>query len=336
MTKGRFTALCGFLIVLLCVSLVLAAGIGTVFLRPLDVLRSAVHGPGGAGLTDVIVWKLRLPRIGLAALVGASLGIAGAAFQVLLRNDLADPYLVGVSAGASVGAELVLLRGQEAAWRGLAVPLAAFGSAVAAISVVYGFARRGGRVLVTSLLLGGVVVSAFLGSVSVVLLTFARPDDMQRIQFRLSGSLQDATWEQCAVVLGFLLIGTGLLMGQSRSLNLLALGEESAQQLGTDTERLKTLLIVTGSGLTAATVSVAGIIGFVGLMVPHMSRRIARTPDHRRVLPLSVILGAILMIWADTAARSVLPGGRELPVGVVTALLGAPFFIYLLRRKTRG
>ena len=330
------TALWATLTVLLCVSLVLAAGVGTTPLRPADVLRSALHGPGGASLTDVIVWKLRLPRIGLAALVGASLGLAGAAFQALLRNDLADPYLVGVSAGASVGAEVVLLGGQEAAWRGLAVPVAAFGSAMCAISVVYGLARRGGRVVVTSLLLGGVVVSAFLGSISVVLLTFARPDDMQRIQFRLSGSLTDATWGQCGVVLGFLTVGLGLLMGQSRSLNLLALGEESAQQLGVGTERLKTLLIVAGSGLTAASVAVAGIIGFVGLMVPHMARRLARTPDHACVLPVSVILGAILMIWADTAARSVLPGGRELPVGVVTALLGAPFFVYLLRRKVRG
>lgn len=319
---------------LLAVSVVIAAGLGQEHLTPREVLGALRHGPGDEG-NPGIVWDLRLPRIAMAALVGASLAAAGVAFQSLLRNDLADPYLVGVSAGASVGAEAVLLRGAETALRGLAVPLAAFASATGAMTVVYTLARRGGRVQVASLLLAGVVVSAFLGGVSMLLLTLGHPDDVQRLQYRLNGSLQDATFGQCGVVGVFLVAGLLLLLLEARAMNLFALGEESAQQLGLETERFKTVLIVTGSLLTAATVAFAGIIGFVGLMVPHTSRRLAGTPDHRRVLPLATVAGALLMVWADTLARTVLPDGRELPVGLVTAFLGAPFFCYLLRRQTR-
>jgi len=281
------------------------------------------------------VWELRLPRILMAALVGASLAAAGVAFQALLRNELADPYLVGVSAGASVGSEAVLLGHGEAALGGAALPVAAFGAAAAAMTVVYTLARRQGRVLVTSLLLVGVVVSAFLGGISTLLLQFSHPNDAQYLQFRLNGSLQDATLPQCGVTLGFLVVGLLILSIEARAMNLFALGEESAQQLGVETERFKAVLIITGSLLTAATVAFAGIIGFVGLMSPHIARRLARTPDHRIVLPLAALGGAILMVWADTTARSILPDGRELPVGIVTAFFGAFFFIYLLRRQQK-
>jgi len=327
----------GFLLLLLCASLILAAGIGQVHLSPLEVLAALRHGPAGAdsGGNATILWSLRLPRILMAALVGASLAAAGVAFQALLRNDLADPYLVGVSAGASVGSEAVLLGHREAALGGFALPTAAFGAAAAAMTIVYTLARRQGRVLVTSLLLVGVVVSAFLGGVSTLLLQFSHPNDAQYLQFRLNGSLQDATLPQCGVTLGFLVVGLLVLSLEARAMNLFALGEESAQQLGVETERFKAVLIITGSLLTAATVAFAGIIGFVGLMSPHIARRLARTPDHRIVLPLAALGGAILMVWADTAARSLLPDGRELPVGIVTAFFGAFFFIYLLRRQQK-
>ncbi len=321
------------LLLLLLASLLLAAGIGQVHLSPAEVLAALKHGPRGAGPNDGIVWELRLPRILLAALVGASLAAAGVAFQALLRNDLADPYLVGVSAGASVGSEATILLHGEAALGGFALPAAAFAAASAAMSTVYALARRHGRVAVTSLLLVGVVVSAFLGGVSTLMLQFSRPNDAQYIQFRLNGSLQDATLTQCGVTLGFLTVGLLVLAVEARAMNLFALGEESAQQLGIETERFKAVLIVTGSLLTAATVAFAGIIGFVGLMSPHIARQIARTPDHRVVLPLATLGGAILMVWADTAARSLLPDGRELPVGIVTAFFGAFFFLYLLRRQ---
>jgi iron complex transport system permease protein len=320
---------------LLVLSMVSAVTLGDAHLSVPQVVMALRHGPNGPSGDDQIVWLVRLPRIVMAALVGASLAGAGLAFQSLLRNDLADPYLIGVSAGASVGAEAVLLRGAEALWRGFAVPMASFLSATAAMAVVYSLARRGGRVLVTSLLLGGVVVSAFLGSISTLLLELGHAEDAQRIQYRLNGSLEDATFTQCGVVLLFLALGVLVLMLEARHMNLFALGEESAQQLGLEVEQFKTVLILTGALLTAATVAFAGIIGFVGLMVPHLARRLAGTPDHRRVLPLALTTGGVLMVWADTLARIALPDGRELPVGLVTALLGAPFFCYLLRRQSR-
>ncbi len=323
------------LVAVLLASMTLATALGDGHLSLARTLAALRAGPKSEGPDSIIVWQIHLPRILLAAFVGASLAASGTAFQSLLRNDLADPFLVGVSAGASVGAEAVLLRHQENAMRGFAVPLAAFGAASAAMALVYAIARRGGRVVVTSLLLGGVVVSAFLGSVSVLLLTLAHPNDLQRIQYRMNGSLGDATYAQCFVTLVFFAVGFALLMFQSRAMNLYALGEEAAQQLGLEAERFKTLLILTGSLLAAVTVAVAGIIGFVGLMVPHIARRLGGTPDHRRVLPLAALAGAVLMVWADTAARTALPDGRELPVGLVTAFLGAPFFLSLLRRHAR-
>ena len=270
------------LLLLLLASMTLAAGLGSVPYAPSVVLAALRHGPDGAAPEDVILWSLRLPRIGLAALVGAALAAAGVAFQSLLRNDLADPYIVGVSAGASVGTQAALLCGGAAWLGGFGAPLAAFGAALAAMVTTYGLARRGGRVLVTSLLLAGVVVSAFLGGVSTLLLLLGPPQDAPHILGRLAGSLQDATLAQGGILLALLAVGLLVLLAEARDMNLFALGEESAQQLGVETERFKGVLIVTGALLTAATVAFAGIIGFVGLMVPHMARRLAGTPDHRR------------------------------------------------------
>lgn len=320
---------------LLAVSMVVSAGIGSVHYTPRQVLLAALRGPSltSGDPVGTVLWAIRLPRIFMAALVGASLAAAGVAFQSLLRNDLADPYVVGVSAGASVGAEAVLLRHGEGWLHGTAVPAVSFASALATMAAVYGIAKRGGRIVVTHLLLGGVIASAFLMGISALLLMLGSPDDTFHTLARLFGSLQDATFAQCWTVLLALLAGTAVLLTQAQSMNVYALGEESASQLGVDTERFKTILVLTGALLTSVTVSVAGIIGFVGLVVPHMARRLARTPNHRRVLPLSISCGALLMVLADTVARSIMPDGRELPVGVITAFLGAPFFCYLLRRK---
>lgn len=330
-----FPALLFLLLLLLLASMILAGGVGQVHYTPAQVIAAVRHGPNGSEAVDITVWSLRLPRILMASLVGMSLALAGVAFQSLLRNDLADPYIIGASSGASVGAEAVLLRHGETSLRGLAVPLAAFVSAVAAMTVVYALARRNGRVAVTTLLLAGVIIGSFLGSVSTLMQLLSTFEDSLRILGRLMGSLQEANLPQCGILLGFLLVGLTVLFSQARAMNLFALGEESAQQMGVETERFKTILILTGSLLTAATVGFAGIIGFVGLMTPHIARRLAGTPDHRRVLPLATLGGAILMVWADTLARTVLPNGRELPVGIVTAFLGAPFFCILLRRQSR-
>ena len=331
--RGQRIGLMSFvLLMLLLIAMVAAVGIGAAHLSVAQVWAALLSGPRGQSSESITVWELRMPRVLLAALVGASLAASGVAFQSLLRNDLADPYLIGVSAGASVGAEAVLLHGSENAEHGLAVPLAAFFSATLAMMTVYALARRGGRVLVTVLLLGGVVVSAFLGGFSTLLMELGHPEDIQRIQYRLNGSLQDATFAQCGIVGICLIAGMLLLLAQARSMNLFSLGEESAQHLGLDVERFKTTLVLTGSLLAAATVAFAGIIGFVGLMVPHIARRLSGTPDHRLVLPLATLVGALLLVLADTVARTAMPDNRELPVGLVTAFLGAPFFCYLLRR----
>lgn len=335
MRRGRTLTVFLLLLALLFLSAVVASGLGSVHYSPGVMLAALHHGPQGTAPADIIFWQLRLPRIGLAALVGAALAAAGVAFQCLLRNDLADPYIMGVSAGASVGAEAVLLRAGTLWLSGWGMPLAAFGAALAAMGAVYTLARRGGRVAVTSLLLAGVVLSAFLSGVATLMLQLGPPQDTQHILGRLMGSLQDATPTQCVIVALVLVLGLLVLSAETRMMNLFALGEESARQLGVETERFKAMLIVTGSLLTAATVAFAGIIGFVGLMVPHMARRLAGTPDHRRVLALAAPGGALLMIWADTLARTVMPDGRELPVGVITSFLGAPFFAYLLRRYIR-
>jgi len=319
-------------LVLLVASMVLAAGIGAAHYSPRDVVGALLHRPWVGDQVVTIVWDLRLPRILMAALVGASLAAAGVAFQCLLRNDLADPYLVGVSSGASVGAEAVLLKHGDEWLHGVAVATAAFASAVAAMTAVYALARRNGRIAVTNLLLGGVIVSAFLGSISTLLLQFGNPSDSFHIINRLMCSLQDATLQQCQGVGLILLAGTATLLGLAQSMNVFAMGEEQAAQLGVDVERFKRTLVVVGSLLTAATVAAVGIIGFVGLVVPHMARRMLGTPNHRRVIPLATVTGALLMVWADTIARSIMPD-HELPVGVVTAFLGAPFFCYLLRKK---
>lgn len=331
----RTISISAVLLAALAISMVVSLCLGDAHLSPERVIAALRHGPESVDGIDQIVWAARLPRIAMAALVGASLALSGVAFQSLLRNDLADPYLVGVSAGASVGSEVVLLRGSESLWGGFAVPIAAFVTAVGSMTIVYGLARRAGRVTVTSLLLAGVVISAFLGGVSTLLLEIGHPEDTQRIQYRLSGSLQDATFSQCGTILLFLVVGLAILLVEARNMNLFAIGEEPAQQLGVEVERFKTVQILTGSLLTAATVAFAGVIGFVGLMVPHIARRLGGTPDHRIVLPLATVSGALLVVWADTLARTVFPGGRELPVGLVTAFLGAPFFCYLLRRQTR-
>ena len=326
------------LLLLLLASLFLAAWVGSAGLSPGEVWAALRHGPASAdnGGSDTILWSLRLPRILMAALVGASLAAAGVAFPGSAPATIWPTPIWSGSRRARLSARRRSCWGTgRRRWAAFGLPVAAFGAAAAAMTVVYTLARRQGRVLVTSLLLVGVVVSAFLGGVSTLLLQFSHPNDAQYVQFRLNGSLQDATLPQCGVTLGFLVVGLLVLSLETRAMNLFALGEESAQQLGVETERFKAVLIITGSLLTAATVAFAGIIGFVGLMSPHIARRLARTPDNRVVLPLASLGGAILMVWADTAARSIFPDGRELPVGIVTAFFGAFFFIHLLRRQQK-
>lgn len=324
---------------LLVTAMVLSAGLGAVTVGISQVAQVALkHIPGLGGMlpysipedVDMIVWQLHVPRVLLAAIVGMSLAVAGAALQGLLLNPLADPYMIGVSSGAAVGAGIGVILGVQGWMMGFGIPVLAFAFALMAVSVVYGLAMKAGKVSVLSFLLAGVVVGAFMWAVLTFLMTFAS-ENLETIVFWTMGSFAGSDpWGRVLVVLPFAVVGSFVLYAYARDLNLFALGEESARHLGIETESLKRRLIAATALLTAAAVSVSGTIGFVGLMVPHITRRMVG-PDHRILLPCSALLGALLMIAADTVARTALAPG-EIPVGIITALLGAPFFLYLLRR----
>ena len=312
-----------------------AAGIGPVALSVHTVMLGFLQhvgiliGPKVAPAVDTILWQVRIPRIILEMLVGGALSAAGVAFQALLRNDLAEPYTTGVSGGASVGWGLVVVAGGSGMLAGLAPTLAAFAGGLLTLVAVYTLARIQGRIHVQSLLLSGVVMGAFLWSVQMILLKLAGKTEDQILGW-LMGSLASASWSDINLLTPLMVVGLVILASQTYGMNIYALGEESAKQLGVETERFKATMMIVGALLTAGTVAVAGIIGFVGLVVPHLARKLARTSDHRIVLPASVLGGALMLILSDTISRSVF-AGEALPVGVVTALLGCPFFFYLLR-----
>lgn len=284
-------------------------------------------------LQSAVVWDLRLPRILLAALVGGALSLAGVATQGLLLNPLADPYILGVSSGAALGAAVGILIGWEEAAHGLGLPAVAFAGALATLVLVTGLARAGGRIAAHNFLLAGVVVGSFLWALITLALSLAGAD-LQRLIFWLMGSLYARQWVHVALLAPIALVGGLVLWLHARDLNLLSLGDTSAQQLGVAVERTKLIVIVASALLTAGAVSVTGIIGFVGLVVPHMARRVVG-PDHRVLLPAAALAGAAFLVVADTIVRGLLVRSAlgELPVGVVTALAGAPVFCYLLRRR---
>jgi len=280
--------------------------------------------------TELILWGIRLPRIILAALVGMLLATAGVALQGLLLNPLADPYTVGVSSGAALGASVAVVLGLTQWFGGFGVPVVAFVTAIGAMFVVYSLARFRGRLAMRSFLLAGVVVGSFLWALLTFAMTIAGQDLSVIIYWLLGSFSAPDPWGYVKIALPFAVVTLAGLFAFARDLNVFAMGEETAHHLGVQTEGLKNAIIAITSLATAAAVSVSGIIGFVGLIVPHIARRLFG-PDHRVLLPASALLGAALMIAADTVARNV-SAGAELPVGVVTALLGAPFFCYLLKR----
>ncbi len=278
-----------------------------------------------------IVWRVRLPRVLLALVVGASLSTAGVLFQALLRNPLADPFVLGISGGAALGGISVLALGAVVGWGYGAVPPAAFAGALLAAVLLFVVAGVRGRLSATRLLLTGVVFNAFASALIVFLASLAGLAQGTQIFLWLLGNLSAAR----ADVAGFvaLFLGAGLLcaLPLARHLNLLALGDESAAQLGVAVERTKRLLLLATSLMVGAAVSVSGLVGFVGLIIPHLLRLLLG-PDHRLLVPAAALGGAAFLVLCDTLARTLL-GGRELPVGAVTALLGGPLFLVLLRRQ---
>ncbi|MEJ2206447.1 MAG: iron ABC transporter permease [Gemmatimonadota bacterium] len=317
------------LVVLLACSMVASVRFGSVDLGTADVL-SALTGVAPPWVRTIVV-DLRLPRALLGALVGGGLAVAGATFQALLRNPLAEPYILGISGGASVGAVLMLATGIAGAgsWT---LPLAAFLGALLAIVLVFGVATASGRGMdVRVLLLAGVVVAAFFSACIALILSVSEARTVQSAVLWIMGSLANAGWSNVIVAAVYTLPATVLLIGLARPLNLLAIGEETAQYLGTDVERVKRLALGVAALITAAGVAVAGVIGFVGLVVPHAIRLLVGS-DHRALLPLSFLAGAAFLALADLVAKLVL-APTEIPIGVITAFVGVPLFLVLLRRS---
>ncbi|GBC92579.1 Hemin transport system permease protein HmuU [bacterium HR15] len=328
MDTRRATLLLGIgLFIAVVLSVVAALSIGAIPLAPAQLFR-LLFGISTDITLHTILWELRLPRVLLALLVGGALGMTGAAFQGLLRNPLTDPYVVGVSSGAAVGAALAYLLGWHLKGYGLGVSLLAFVSGLGVLSMVITLSRTNGQLHLTSFLLMGVAVSVSLWGVVTLLLLLAG-EDMARVLYWLLGGLLNADWQRVMGATPLMVLGGIALMTQARGLNLYAIDEEIALHLGVPVERLKWTVLLAGALMTAAAVAVAGIIGFVGWLVPHLLRRLAGG-DHRVLLPLSALGGGLLLLWADTVART-LTRPAELPVGVITALIGTPLFIWVLR-----
>ncbi len=324
---------------LLAASFLLAVAIGAVWISPwtsLRLLAWKVHLTGRpAGVPEtmaIILFQLRLPRVLLAMVVGAALATAGAVFQALFRNPMADPAIIGVSSGAALGAILVIVAGAGNALGTMGVPAAAFVGALATGFLVYRLARLGPSVQVPTLLLAGVAVAAVISAVISLIMTFSG-QEIRSIYFWLLGGLGARGWQSLQAASPLVAVGLVAALASVGDLNLAALGEERAAQLGLEVERFKRVMLAIGSLLAAAAVSVSGLIGFVGLMTPHLLRLVVGA-DHRRLLPASILAGASFLVLADLAARTAV-SPQEIPVGAVTAVLGGPFFLYLLRRERR-
>ena len=321
---------------LVALTLLVAAGalmVGSAPISPRAVVGALVGR--GSGVERLVVLDLRLPRIAAALLAGAALAVAGVGFQALTRNPLADPAILGVSSGAAFGVVVAQLFGVGATVvAALGLTAFAFAGALVAAAVVYLIAANDGRLPVETLLLAGVIVGLFFSAAITVLISVVEFDRLAGVVHWMLGNLRAISPGALAVFAALLALGVWLILGRARQLNLLALGEEAAQQLGVEAERLKRRVFVGACLLTAAVVAFAGPIGFVGLIVPH-AVRLLLGPDNRLLAPAALLAGAIFLLLADTLARDAIAPG-ELSVGVITSVCGAPFFVYLLRARHRG
>jgi iron complex transport system permease protein len=340
LTPRRVLAVCAMLFAALFLVVVISLRMGAFPISVRDIVMTLVNG--GLGRRDqipsefsLVVFGLRLPRIALGILVGAALSTAGAGFQALLRNPLADPYVLGVSSGAALGAILSLIVAPHTPG---AIQAAAFAGAAATITVVYFLGRRGGQLDSATLLLAGIIAASFLSAVIMFLMTTLPGRDLRGMAFWLMGDLSSPPPTQdvrpwFAFLFAVFGIAAGAIYLTASDLNLILTGEKEAQHLGVNVRRVRLVVYVCASVLTGLAVSVSGAIGYVGLLVPHVMRMLFGT-DYRLLIPTSALGGAIAVVAADTLARTVV-APTELPVGAMTAIAGAPVFIYLLRRRVR-
>ena len=325
-----------FLLLLFVLLSLAALGLGAIHIAFADVVGAIANALlGKASMPseeELILFSVRLPRILFAGIVGASLSLGGVVFQALLRNPLADPYVLGISGGSALGAIIGIVIGASSFYLG--VPLLAFSGALITVFLVFIVAGGSKGVLLdNSLLLAGVVVNSFFSAAILFALSIVNSMELHSISFWLMGDLSRAAFREITVAAVCLMVCFVILYTQARKLNLMVQGEETALQLGVNVQATKYILLIVTSLITAVAVSLAGIIGFVGIMVPHMMRLVFGS-DHRLLMPAAALFGASFLVVADTLARTVLMPA-ELPVGVITALCGAPYFIFLMRRKGR-
>ncbi|MFC4078441.1 FecCD family ABC transporter permease [Salinithrix halophila] len=329
------------LLLALFASVTAAVMIGPISIPPQTIWKIAFsHIPGVGGwiepdwskAREVIIWEIRFPRVLLGVLVGAGLAVVGAAMQALFKNALVDPFIMGVSSGSSVGATLVILMGAFSAFGLYALSVAAFLGALTAIMLVLLLSRVQGRATPIRMLLTGIAVSAIGSALTNLIIALAKDEaGIRGALFWLFGSLTGAKWEHLKILGLVVVIGGLLLIFQYRPLNAMLMGEETAGTLGVNTQRFRIFIVVLSALLTGVIVSVSGVIGFVGLMIPHMVRPVFGS-DHRRLLPVSALWGAIFVVWVDVLARLII-APEELPIGIVTALCGGPFFLWIMRRN---
>lgn len=327
----------------LIVSGVLSVGLGPVRVPPGEVVRMLVHRvfpgaitPDWPSVHETILFDLRVPRVILAVVAGAGLSVAGAVLQALVRNPLGDPTILGVTEGASVGATVVILIGLDRLGR-FTLPAGAFAGSLGALLLVYGLARGRGRLSALRLVLAGVAISYLLNAITSFLVFQSTPSSSgitRVVLFWIMGGLGGAEWSLLGLPAVVVAVTVALLTLRSRSLNALLAGDETATSLGVDVSGFRKELLVATALLTGSVTAVAGGIGFVGLMVPHVVRRLVGS-NHFRVLPASALLGGAVLVWADVVARTAF-APEEIPIGVVTAFLGAPFFIWLMKRRGAG
>ena len=320
--------------VVLLIAALLSLGVGAVTISPGRILQILTDRGNSVASTELtIIWELRLPRLLLACVVGAGLGTAGAGYQGLFRNPLADPFVIGASSGAALGATLAIVNGWQGSILGLAcIPAASLVGALAAVSIVFSIASVGRQIPMVSLLLAGVALSSMLSAI-VSLLMFLHEEKLMTIFGWLMGSLSGRGWTTLWSTAPLVLIGASILWMHSRAMDALTFGEESAASLGLGMNRFRATIVLSASLITAASVAGGGIIGFVGLIAPHMARSLVGA-RHALVIPMSGILGALLLLLADDVARTIV-APSELPVGVVTALMGSPFFLFLLKTRQK-
>lgn len=308
---------------------------GSGALKSSDVLRVLIGNIAGHPVPEInstILFQIRLPRVLLAAVVGGALAAAGGMFQTILRNPLADPYILGTSSGAALGVILSLFTRLEIGFLGFtSTTVMAFTGAIVTLYFVYRFSRIHDKTPPQTMLLAGIMVNAIVFAVILFLTSVVDSNQLYRVFFWLLGYLSAPDYTSLITISLFFLAGIGILFSQSKALNILTLGDETAQALGLDVESVKRKVFVAGALLVASAVSICGPIGFLGIMVPHTVRLVAGH-DYRVMLPLSVLGGGIFLMIADTVARTVIPPA-EIPVGVITSLAGGPFFLYLLRKK---